>query len=102
MGVKKIDARIVLKHDTEAHWLLAENFIPLAGEVIVYDVDENYNYERQKIGDGVTTVNELPFQCELATEDEVLDALILADALPIVTDENGSVLTDENSNILLV
>ena len=53
--------RLVNKHDIEANWLKATNFTPLQGELIVYDVDENYNYERIKMGDGVTNVNELPF-----------------------------------------
>ena len=61
MSEKKINSRIINKHDTEAHWILAENFTPMAGEIIIYDRDENYNYERFKIGDGVTLVNELPF-----------------------------------------
>lgn len=53
--------RLVNKHDIEANWLKATNFTPLQGELIVYDIDENYNYERIKMGDGVTNVNELPF-----------------------------------------
>jgi hypothetical protein len=53
--------RLVNKHDIEANWLKATNFTPLQGELIVYDVDENCNYERIKMGDGVTNVNELPF-----------------------------------------
>lgn len=53
--------RLVNKHDIEANWLKATNFTPLQGELIVYDADENYNYERIKMGDGVTNVNELPF-----------------------------------------
>jgi hypothetical protein len=39
----------------------ATGFIPLAGELIIYDKDENYDYERIKIGDGVRNVEELPF-----------------------------------------
>lgn len=53
--------RLVNKHDIEANWLKATNFTPLQGELIVYDADENCNYERVKMGDGVTNVNELPF-----------------------------------------
>ena len=29
--------RIVHKHDIEANWLKAENFIPKQGEIIIYD-----------------------------------------------------------------
>ena len=55
------NVRIVHKHDTEENWLKAINFIPKQGELIIYDVDNNYNYERMKIGDGKTLVNDLPF-----------------------------------------
>ena len=61
MSEKRINSRLINKHDTEAHWILAENFTPMAGEIIIYDRDENYNYERFKIGDGETLVNNLPF-----------------------------------------
>jgi hypothetical protein len=59
---KEIVSRIVHKHDTAANWENAKNFIPMKGEIIVYDIDDNYEYERLKIGDGVTTVINLPFQ----------------------------------------
>ena len=55
-----INARIALKHSTEADWQKAINFIPLAGEIIIYDADAN-NPVRYKIGDGTTNVNALPF-----------------------------------------
>ena len=58
---KTIKARIQHKHDIEANWLKATNFIPLDSEIIVYDPDENYDYPRIKIGDGETNVNILPF-----------------------------------------
>lgn len=61
-----ITARIINKHDTEANWALAENFKPLAGEVIVYDVDSNHAYPRFKVGDGSTNVNDLPFSTDYA------------------------------------
>ena len=48
---------IVLKHDTSANWAKAVNFVPKQGEVIIYDdMDPPF-----KVGDGVHTVNELPF-----------------------------------------
>lgn len=61
MSEKAINSRIIHKHDTEANWLLATNFTPKKGEIIVYDIDANYNYERFKIGDGTSNVNDLPF-----------------------------------------
>ena len=61
MAEKVVKTRIQQKHDIEANWNKATNFIPLAGEMIVYDVDSNYSYERFKIGDGTSTVTALPF-----------------------------------------
>ena len=58
---KNVNARVVFKHDTEANWKLATNFIPKAGELIVYDQDSSHSYDRFKIGDGKTKVNDLPF-----------------------------------------
>ena len=57
---KTFQSRIQLKHDVESHWQKAINFIPLAGEIIIYDADAN-NPVRYKIGDGTTNINALPF-----------------------------------------
>ncbi len=56
--------RIIHKHDTEENWLKAENFIPKQGELIIYDIDNNNQSPRFKIGDGETNVNLLPFGIE--------------------------------------
>ena len=61
MANKNIYSRIQLKHDTEANWIKAENFIPLIGEIIIYDIDENNLKPRIKIGDGATNVSALEF-----------------------------------------
>lgn len=71
MAEKTLNARIVHKHDIEENWLKAVNFIPKQGEMIVYDIDDNYTYERIKIGDGVTLVSALPFVVSVITEDTV-------------------------------
>ena len=57
---KILHSRIVQKHDIESNWN-STDFIPKQGEIIVYDADENYTYERLKIGDGTTLVSSLPF-----------------------------------------
>ena len=61
----EIKGRITQKHDIEANWIKAGNaekpFIPLAGETIYYDPDENCSSFRHKVGDGITNVNNLPF-----------------------------------------
>lgn len=57
--------RIQIKHDVATNWEKAKNFIPLAGELIIYDgIIENGEYiekPRLKIGDGIHKLNELPF-----------------------------------------
>ena len=60
MAEKIFNTRIVQKHDVESNWS-STDFIPKQGEIIVYDADENYNYERLKIGDGKTAIVNLPF-----------------------------------------
>lgn len=61
MATNSIKTRIINKHDIEANWNLATNFIPNKGELIIYDKDTNYDYPRLKIGDGSTKVGVLPF-----------------------------------------
>lgn len=60
-----LKTRIQNRHDTEANWTTASNatnpFVPLKGEVIVYDPDTTYTTPRVKIGDGVTRVGNLAF-----------------------------------------
>jgi hypothetical protein len=62
---KQINSRIQQKHDIEANWITAGNaekpFIPKVAEIIVYDCDDKYDYERLKIGDGIHNINELSF-----------------------------------------
>lgn len=52
--------RIQLKSDTEANWN-DHPIVPLSGELIIYAADNNHNYSRLKVGDGVTQVTRLPF-----------------------------------------
>lgn len=68
MATEKIlNTRYQLKIDTTAHWNLATNFVPKKGEPIVYqDINESDNTQiiKIKIGDGKTTVINLPFTVE--------------------------------------
>lgn len=63
-----LTARTIHMHDIEANWKKASSFIPKQGEVVVYDKDEVYTYQRIKVGDGVTKINDLPFTVEVALE----------------------------------
>lgn len=72
MAEKEFNTRIVHKHDIQANWEKAVGFIPKQGELIVYDIDENYDYQRIKIGDGVANVNDLPFW-DKGIEDKLIE-----------------------------
>lgn len=54
--MKQIQTRIAQKIDTSENWGKAVNFIPLAGEIIIYS-----DLKKFKVGDGVTKVNKLDF-----------------------------------------
>ncbi len=67
-----LNVRIKSKHDTTANWNNAQGFIPLAGEVIIYDDYDRITTEENgitlvkeipaiKIGDGSAYVQDLPF-----------------------------------------
>lgn len=47
-----------IKRDKEVNWNKAINFIPKENEVIIYDCDDDIKI---KVGDGITTVIDLPF-----------------------------------------
>ena len=56
MANKILQARTTQKIDTSENWAKALNFIPLAGEIIIYS-----DTKQIKVGDGVTNVNDLEF-----------------------------------------
>ena len=61
MAENTIKSRIQLKNDTEENWGKATNFIPKQGELIIYSTDNAHPFCRIKVGDGSTTVSNLPF-----------------------------------------
>ena len=71
MAEKTLNTRIQMKTDTEANWNKATKFIPKNGEIIVYATDATHNYQRLKIGNGTTLVNNLPFINEAITENKI-------------------------------
>lgn len=96
MSTKNIKTRIVHKHDTEANWLKS-TFVPMQGEIIIYDIEVDkdgntlelpegrttpYTYERFKIGDGKNLVSsdDLPFYGDgtYATSEHNHDGVYIA------------------------
>ena len=71
MANKTYQGRIVQKHDSSANWAKATNFIPLKGEIIIYD-----DLNKIKIGDGTTKVNDLDFNSCLPDGGTTGDALV--------------------------
>ena len=76
--------RIQHKYDTEENWKKAVNFIPLEGELIIYGKDAIIKYDRFKVGDGTSYVNDLPFTDELSVIQSmrvIHEELLLSDIL---------------------
>ena len=86
-----VKAHVVNKHDIEANWNKAVNFIPKAGEIIVYEVDDNHDGPRFKVGNGKDTITNLPFSAskyKYITEDVENDTVTIA-AKTQITGENA-------------
>lgn len=77
-----INTRIKFKRDTTQHWNDARGFIPLQGELIIYNdyktvvktIDgtaRNVQVPGIKIGDGLTYVQDLPF-----VDDELRETIM--------------------------
>lgn len=54
-------ARISQLHKTEAEWEQYSKWTPAAGEIVVYDPDDNHSHARLKVGDGKCTLAALEF-----------------------------------------
>lgn len=61
MAEKILQTRIQLKYDTETNWNKATNFIPKAGEIILYSDGGGTGIPKMKVGDGSTKVGNLKF-----------------------------------------
>ena len=107
MAEKRINGRIVLKHDIESNWKLATGFTPMAGEIIIYDTDATYSYSRFKIGDGQKNVNALPFVddalrtelvAQIDTVDDKIDAVSTLVGDTSVSDQINTSLTNNKAD----
>lgn len=73
MSTRILKTRIQNKIDSEARWKNHPEFIPLAGEAIIYtDVNGDSDKVQIKFGDGITTIDKLPF----ATSPEAGNVII--------------------------
>lgn len=71
MNIKVLEHRSMQKYDTSENWANVPDFVPLLGEIIIYAADESCDYERLKIGNGVTTIANLPFGNDFITNEEI-------------------------------
>lgn len=66
MANKEIKTRIQNKNDTSENWAKAVNFVPLKGEIIIYNDTLQF-----KIGDGTTLLSQLEFTDKEFTSEEI-------------------------------
>lgn len=66
MATKEIKVRTQQKNDTSTNWAKATTFVPLKGELIVYT-----DIGQFKVGDGVTSVVNLPYKDVEYTDTEI-------------------------------
>lgn len=108
-----INGRIQSKRDTTANWNNARGFIPLAGEVIIYNdyktIQKEIDEEMKtilipgiKIGDGKTYVQDLPFIDE-ELRDRILAHINNNDVHVTVMDKlkwDNKLNVDDNQEII--
>ena len=66
MATKELKVRTQQKNDTSTNWAKATTFVPLKGELIVYT-----DIGQFKVGDGVTSVVNLPYKDVEYTDTEI-------------------------------
>lgn len=92
---KNFKARLIQKHETEQGWQLQKDFIPLPGEFAIYDIDEMNMAPRIKIGDGITTIENLPFVIESGKNTEIIQLLVGEDTNKSIRDIANEVFTGQ-------
>ena len=73
-------ARISQLHMTATDWHKYSQWVPEAGELIVYDPDTEHPYARIKVGDGKRKLNELDFFIDSAIA-EILKQVRFEDSI---------------------
>ena len=110
---KSIKTRIQNKHDIELNWLRAEEFVPYAGELIIYDAETQeaftaayekltdaqktalgrttpITYARAKVGDGKISVSALPFISSYETDVKLSEDLYTYTAIGKITSASNT------------
>ena len=83
----EMNVHIITAHDIEENWKVKSSAVPLRGEQIIYDPDENHPYARYKVGDGSTPLKDLPF----TIDESIKQFFNLSDN--IITLDGGDITT---------
>lgn len=94
----RVKAKVYFKHDTEAGWSVSD-YIPEAGEKIVYDKDEINTTTRVKYGDGINTVPNLPFQIDPTVPDWARSEVPIGTELQNQINETNVTVSGINSRL---
>ena len=87
-----INTRIQLKRDTTQHWNEAIGFIPLPGEVIVYEDYETKTYTVEEFGETVTKTVKIP-NIKIGTGNAYVQDLAFVD------EETRNILIEHINNL---
>ena len=87
-----INTRIQLKRDTTQHWNEAMGFIPLPGEIIVYEDYETKTYTVEEFGETVTKTVKIP-NIKIGTGNAYVQDLAFVD------EETRNILIEHINNL---
>ena len=87
-----INSRIQLKRDTTENWNKAIGFIPLPGEVIVYEDYETKTYTIEEYGETVTKTVKIP-NIKIGTGNAYVQDLVFVD------EETRNILIEHINNL---
>jgi hypothetical protein len=87
MEEKHFKVKVIHKCETAADWERS-SYVPAEGEIVTYKIDEQHNYERLKLGDGVHAVKDLPFVTDEGFRDFILERP--TEGLEYILSEDGT------------
>ena len=93
---KKYNIKAIPFHGTAAEWE-SNDYIPKDGEIVVYDIDENYAYKRIKIGDGENTVAVLPF-----LDEDIASRLLALETWSQELEDNVAYISEDDNEDIVV
>ena len=93
---KKYNIKAIPFHGTAAEWE-SNDYIPKDGEIVIYDIDENYAYKRIKIGDGENTVAVLPF-----LDEDIASRLLALETWSQELEDNVAYISEDDNEDIVV